>query len=88
MPVKRASCLSKYLNIPTPPTKHKWVSSTRPKSSGRILTSVKSIELMEEKEWKKQEKIREKEMRNHLREEKKRESAIKPKASQKLKGDL
>ena len=43
---------------------------------------------MEEKEWKKQEKIREKEMKNCLREEKKRESAIKPKVGQKLKGDL
>ena len=87
MPVKRASCLSKYLNTPTPPTKRK-VSSTRPKSSGRVLTSAKSIELMEEKERKKQEKIREKEMRKRLREEKKKESATKPKTGQKPKGNL
>ena len=87
MPVKRASHLSKCLNTPTPPTKCK-VSSTRPKSPGRVLTSAKSIELMEEKERKKQEKIREKEMRKCLRKENKRESATKPKAGQKLKGDL
>lgn len=44
MPVKRTSHLSKYLNTPAP-----WV-----------LTSAKSIELMEEKEKKKQEKLGEK----------------------------
>ena len=69
MPVKRTSHISKYLNTPTPPIKRK-VSIARPKSSGRVLTSAKSIELMEEKEQKKQEKIREKEMRMHLRQEK------------------
>ena len=57
------------------------------KSSGRVLTSAKSIELMEEKEQKKQEKIREKEMRRRLREDKIKESAIKPKTAHKAKGD-
>ena len=71
MPVKRTSRLSKYLITPTPPTKCK-VSNARPKSSGRVLTSAKSIELLEEKEQKKQEKIREKEIRKRLREEKKK----------------
>ena len=52
MPIKRTSHLSKYLSTPTPPK----VSTARPKSSGRVLTSAKSIELMEEKEQKKQEK--------------------------------
>ena len=83
MPVKRTSHLIKYLNTPTPPK----VSIARPKSSGRVLTSAKSIELMEEKEQKKQEKIREKEMRRLLREDKEKESAIKPKTAYKAKGD-
>ena len=47
MPVKRISHLSKYLNTPTPQIKNK-VSSGRPRSSGRVLTSAKNIELMEE----------------------------------------
>ena len=55
MPIKRASHLSKYLNTSTPPTKRK-VSSTRQKSSGRVLTSAKSIELMKEKERKSKKK--------------------------------
>ena len=52
VPVKRTSHLSKYLNTLTPPK----VVIASPKSSGRVLTSAKSIELMEEKEQKKQEK--------------------------------
>ena len=87
MPVKRISRLSKYLITPTPPTESKGASA-RPKSSGRVLTSAKSIELMEEKERKKQEKINEKEKRKCLREEKKKkkECAVKPKTAQNLKG--
>ena len=87
MPVKRISRLSKYLITPTPPTKSK-AASARPKSSGRVLTSAKSIELMEEKERKKREKINEKEKRKWLREEKKKkkECAVKPKTAQNLKG--
>ena len=46
IPVKRISHLSKYLNTPTPP-KNK-VSSGMSRFSGRVLTSAKSIELMEE----------------------------------------
>ena len=70
MPVKRIDCLSKYLSTPISPTESK-AASARLKSSGRVLTSAKSIELMEEKERKKQEKINEKEKRKCLREEKK-----------------
>ena len=87
MPVKRVSRQKKYLITPTPPRKSK-VSSARPKPSGRVLTSAESIKLMEEKERKKQEKINEKEKRRHLREENKRnkESKLKSKSTQKLKG--
>jgi len=86
MPVKRVSHLSKYLITPTPPRSASV--SSRPKSSGRVLTSAKSIELMEEKERKKQEKINEKEKRKLLREEKKKkkESEIKLKTTPKLRG--
>ena len=85
MPVKRVSRQKKYLVTPTPPRKSK-VSGARPKPCGRVLTSAKSIELVEEKERKKQEKINKKEKRRHLREENKRNKDSKSKAAQKLEG--
>lgn len=70
----------KHLFTYKPPRKIK-VYSVRPKPSRRVLTSAKSIKLMEEKERKKQEKINEKEKRRHLREEiRKKEQEIKIKA--------
>ena len=87
MPVKRVSRQKKYLITPTPPRKSN-MSGARPKPSGRVLTSTKSIQLIEEKEKKKQEKIQEKETRRRLREEKKRskKAGIKSKTTQKSKG--
>ena len=49
MPVKRVSRQKKYLITPTPPRKSN-MSGARPKPSGRVLTSTKSIQLIEEKE--------------------------------------
>ena len=85
MPVKRVSRQKKYLVTLTLPRKSK-VSGARPRPCGRVLTSAKSIELMEEKERKKQEKSNEKEKRRHLREENKRNKDSKSKAALKLKG--
>ena len=81
---KRVSRLSKYLISPTPPKNR----GTRPKSYGKVLTSAKSIELMEEKERLKQEKLNEKEQRKLQREEnrKKKESELKLKTTPKLRG--
>ena len=59
----------------------------RSKSSGRVLISAKSIELMEEKEQKKQEKIIGKRNEKVSKRRQEKESAIKPKTAHKAKDD-
>lgn len=58
MPFKRPSSLSHLLITPIPPCK---TQVERKKSSGRVLTSLKNLKLLEEKEEKKQLILREKE---------------------------
>lgn len=60
--------LSRFLQQPTPPTR----KFTRAKTSSRVLTSVESLKLMEDKEKEKRAKQAEKEQRKRAMEEKKR----------------
>ena len=65
-------CLGKFLHTPRPPSK---IPTLKPKSSGRVLTSLENLRMMEEREQKKQEEARLKEQRKKEREEKKLENA-------------
>lgn len=67
-PMTKQLSLKKFLNTPRPPCRH---PTEKPKSSGRVLTSLESIKIMEEREEKKKEEARLKEERKRAREEKK-----------------
>lgn len=61
--------LSRFLQQPTPPTRK---FTARAKTSSRVLTSVESLKLMEDKEKEKKAKEAEKEQRKRAMEERKR----------------
>ena len=60
LPAKKQPCLRDFLHTPRPLSK---VPTQRPKSSGRVLTSLENIKIMEEHELKKKEEARLKEER-------------------------
>lgn len=68
LPVKKQPRLSKFLHTPRLPSK---LPAVKPKSSGRVLTSLENLKMIEEREKKKAEDIRMKEERKKVREEKK-----------------
>ena len=65
----RQLSLKKFLNTPKPPCR---LPTAKPKSSGRVLTSLENLKVMEEREEKKREEARLKEERKRAREEKKK----------------
>lgn len=71
LPLQKSSSISGFLNIPKVPSK---LPTVRQKSSGRVLTSKENLEVIEEKERKKQEEKRLKEERKRERERKKQET--------------
>ena len=66
--LKKQPSLKKFLCTPKAPSK---LPTTKPKLSGRVLTSLKNMKMMEEHELKKKEEARLKEERKRAREEKK-----------------
>ena len=69
MPIKRATSFSQLLVVPKHPSK---VSSDKQICTGRVLTSIENIKLLEEKEERKRLVQQEKDEKKRLREEKKR----------------
>ncbi len=67
LPIRRAHSLSKFLITPVIPEKARHAL----KSSGRVLTSVENMAIMDEKLKIKQKKFAEKEERQKTRQEKK-----------------
>ena len=62
--------LRDFLLIPRPPSK---LPTVKPKLSGRVLTSLENLRMMEERELKKREDARLKEERKKVREEKRKQ---------------
>ena len=71
LPAEKQPSLGKFLHTPRPPSK---LPIHRPKSSGRVLTSLENLRMMEEREHKKKEEARLKEEQKKAREEKKFET--------------
>ena len=67
VPLPCASTISKFLKIPSCPNK---MPTKHGKSTGRVLTSLENLQLIQEREKQKQEKAVQKEERKRLREEK------------------
>ena len=65
--VVKQPCLGKLLHTPRPPNK---IPTLKPKSSGRVLTSLENLRMMEERERKKQEEVYLKEQCKKEREKK------------------
>ena len=68
--LKKQPCLRKFLCTPRPPSK---IPTVKPKLSGRVLTSLENMKIMEERELKKKEEARLKDERKRAREEKKKQ---------------
>ena len=67
IPLPCASTISKFLEIPRHPSQ---IPTKHGKSAGRVLTSLENLQLIQEREKQKQEKVLQKEERKRLREEK------------------
>ena len=65
-----SSAVSSFLSYPSPPTRGK---TFQPKACGRVLTSSENLEIVKEKERKKEEKEEERERKKEERERKKEE---------------
>ena len=68
--LKKQQVLRDFLLIPRPPSK---LPTVKPKLSGRVLTSLENLRMMEERELKKREDARLKEERKKVREEKRKQ---------------
>ena len=68
--LKKQPCLRNFLCTPRPPSK---IPTVTPKLSGRVLTSLENMKIMEERELKKKEGARLKDERKRAREEKKKQ---------------
>ena len=68
-PLRSATKISKFLNEPLPPSK---LPTSKPKSTGRVLTRIDNIKKMEAKEMEKIEAARIKEEKRKLREERRK----------------
>lgn len=68
LPVKRGRLLRKFVSTPLPPSK----LPANKKSCGKVLTSREQLELLAQKEEKKEEELRQREEKKRIREEKKK----------------
>ena len=66
MPFRNCTSISKFFVIPTPPSQ---LPTKHTKCPGKVLTSIESLQILEEREKKKEEEAWKKEDRKRMKEE-------------------